>query len=1552
MLVLTGLKAQPKSGIGVSGDPIAEEVDGKVVIHNQDAFDSATNLLNGIDGTAASLTDAKAETDTFIADEEAKEEVGDTFTLTENADTGASFTGGAKNDTFVATNKTLTAGDNLDGKGGEDKLSLSITETGSDLTIASVVAAGIETIDVKNYTTSKDETINLAQFTGVQNLNVTGSTAAANNADTFFTSVGAIVDAEMSDGGGNLSITYKDAAVAGTSDEMTLTLGGQTDGTFSVGAATAGGIETLNVVSGSSANTVNITDASGGADVMTSVVVTGDQDLETTIDADALTSVDASAMTGMIDVTTNEANDMTITGGAGDDVVTFSGDNFDADDTVDGGAGDDTLEIASTVGAATALAGVSNVETLKMVGAKNVTLAADANVMSFDFTDAATNKLTLNSGVTSAVSVELGETGSDEVVNTADVALTVDGTAKALDAVGKITGGSTATDTLNVTADTDGDAAIDLTAHNVTNVDAINVLDGGDGDDAGDDVSITTGAYATALTIDASALDAASKDDDSDGDIDNDDASAEILTVDGSAATAALTITGGAAGDTITTGTKNDTVDGGAGNDTITSTDGNDNLSGGVGDDTFKMGANLTKDDTIDGGDGDDTITVSSISADALTNVTNVETLGLTGDGSSASLSSNLSFTAVDMSLDSHDQSLTLASGYTNDTTVDVDAGDTVVNNADVALTVNASAADLESGDSTTITGSSSATNDSMNITATGETVATNGRITNVNSITVVDGGDDASGSSARGDDITIDLASYATALTIDASALDTGTTDADSDGKTGDETDAEQLTITGTATQNLNVTGGAADDTIIGSSDGTDGDVLNGGAGDDTFTMADNLSYKDTVDGGDGDDTLTVSTDQNDINFMNVSNVETMEIDKGSSSTNNLGSYFNASGISTVKLDGSHKSTISAAGTTGNVTYIARGAQNEDITAGIGDDTFEFSGSRLTAADAIDGGDGADQVLLDNSSAAVTATVGLKDVTNVETFTVKSADGGDDSTAEAISLTFDGESEAGIDTDNSTDDTDVRYTVDMSVLTDSNDTATVDASDIGDFDYSFEITGGAGDDTLTGSAGADAIAGGAGADTIKGGVGADDLTGGAGADSFEFDEGDSTSAKTTTVTDFTAGTDNLTINLVAGGNVNAVDGGDATSTVNGLTLLSSKEGEYFFNTGDKQFVMDLDGNGLIQSSDLIINMTDETGINDDDVNMNVTIGTNNYDVTTGDGDDNVTLAGARTSTLSLGNGDNTITTTATSDLKGATISGLDNLVLKEGATLTVKGELLDGKTVSVNEAATGTTTLDIDVTSGDTVDFSNLTFTADGVEDFDDGQDVIDIDGAGGAENITGTSIADTIDGGAGNDTIKGGEGGDTINGGAGADTIKLAEDTAANDTVVLADEGTVDSISDFDEGASKDQLDIDVSAFNSNSLSDSTGTTLVAGTTAGFIDYTVGSTSSADATGLNILHVTDTTGINSIADVNTALGTNKLTLNGGGTGFTGTEGLVTAFYDADDEQMVLGYLEDADSATGGEFDGTNSTFVEIATVGMTATEYGNLDSTNFDFI
>ena len=1016
--------------------------------------------------------------------------VGSTFTLTTGADT--TFAATERNDSFVsligldglaANGTTFNAGDVLDGKGGTDSLSVSIsgTNTGAVNTTA-VTMSNIENVSVSNYQTAdaNDNTINFASVSGVSKISLTSS---ASTGDTFFTNVRAIVTAEMANGAGDLGISYSATAVAGAADAQTLNLSGQTGGEF-----TTNDVETLTIASGTAANTVKVTGQ------YTGITVTGDQNLTLTEGTtNTLTSVNAAALTGKLAFTTDDVTAIAVTGGSGNDTVTL-GSTFTAADTVDGGAGADSLSVAVTVTSAT-LAKVSNVETLVVTGGNSVTLATNVSPTTFTVSDASASTVTFSTGYTAASTVNLGVT--DSIVNSANVALTAKVTAaNAVSGAGISITGGTGTDALNITAD--GSAAFSLA--NLTKVDSILVVDGGDATaTAGKDISITTGAYATALTVDASALDA--------GVATATDTSAETLTLNGASATAALNVTGGAGGDTITGGTVDDILAGGAGDDSINgSAGGNDSISAGDGDDTIDMGAALTTNDTIDGGAGTDILSVTALTVTGLTNVTNIETLSLAGASSTASLAANLSFTTIDMdTVDDTAQILTLASGYTNATTVLMDATDKIVNSANVAMTASVTAANAISGAGISITGGSGT--DTLNIKATGAaafTLAPN--VTKVDVINVVDGGD---ATATAGKDISITTGAYATALTVDASALDAGVS-------TATDTSAETLTFTGTAaTAALNVTGGAGGDTIYG---GTVNDILNGGAGNDTLvgtaggfdsisggdgkdtidmSVAGSLTYQDTISGGAGTDTLKVANGEVDINFMNVSAVETLTITTAGTTT--LSSYAQAAGIVTINGLSTGGNTINAAGMTTGVTMVAGTSGNDVLTGGTAADTFTFSGTGLTVADTVAGGSSTDIIFLNNAAAGVSAFVDFDTVTSVESFTLGTASGADATTAETISLDV----SAAI-----TLTTAQTISLDGSVITDILDTITI-VNGNASTTTKFNITGGAGADTLAGGAGKDTISGGAGADSITAGLGADVLTGGAGNDIFVFGASD-----------------------------------------------------------------------------------------------------------------------------------------------------------------------------------------------------------------------------------------------------------------------------------------------------------------------------------------------------------------------------------------------------------------------------------------------------------
>ncbi|CAN7710110.1 hypothetical protein LJR289_005817 [Pseudoduganella sp. LjRoot289] len=1315
-----------------------------------------------------------------------------TFTLTTSADSGSAVAGTTGGDMYIATisnlaaGTTLGAGDVLSGATGNDTLSISVSgsNAGADTNTTAVTLSSIETISVSNFQTddTANTNIDLSQATGVTTLAVNASSASG---DTFFTAVRNIVAAEMGNGSGDLGVTYADSVVTGTADAQSLTLKGQTGGTFKVGAST-GGVETLNVVSSSSANTVMLSDTNA---TIKTINISGDQALTLTEGASIasnVTVIDANTATGAVKVTTSAAQDLSITGGSANDTITFSADNFTAADTINGGAGTDTLSVAGASYTAATFAKVTNVETVALTAAATITLASNISATTIDLSNAAAQTLVMAAGYTAATTAKISTL--DTITNSvANVALTVEGTDAAFQ--GSTVTGGTGADTLKITAATQGGTAVTFTAGgHVTGVETVTIVDGGDASATkGRDISLTLGNYGTALSIDGSALDAGTGVDD------------ETLTVDGTSFTKVLTLTGGAGNDTVTGGTAADIINTGAGDDSINGAQGgNDSINAGAGNDTINMNGSLTSGDTIDGGAGNDTLLVSGISASALTNVTNVETLALSGGGS-ATLTSNLSFTTVDLSSGATAETLTLSTGYTAATTVTVDAGDKVVNDANVALTVKANASELAA---TTITGGTGTDSLTVTIDAAAPTVTFDSLITGVEAITIVDRGD---ATATAGSDITLNLGSYATAVSIDGSALDV----ADS---LATDTTAEILTVNGgSATKAITITTGAGgsvlttgsgNDVLVGGSgvdsitSGTGNDSLNGGSGNDVFVLGANLTYQDTIIGGSGADTLSISSASatvNDVDFMQVSGVETVTI---SAYTNaiTLGSYASAAGVTTVSDETGGGVSVTASGMATGITINAVGG-NDTLTGGIGNDTFVFFGSNLDASDVLNGTSGVDTISLRNTTTATndvggatSATIG--DIANIDQIVVNDAATSGTGT---VSVTL----AAGYGSTAGNGQQDLTLAIDGSAL-DSGETFTVNAS-ANVAAEKVSITGGAAADTLTGGAGNDIIVGGAGADSITGGVGADVLTGGDGADTFNYAlaSSQSTNALTDTISDFVSGTDAIVINYTTSTSTNTTDftnKGTAASSAEGLSLLSgtsvaTRIGQYFYNSGTKQLVVDADGNGLIQSTDMFVTLTGSTTLAD--VNFNITAGgTQVSTITTGGGNDTITASTAA-DVIASGAGNDTVDILAAANHTVDLGAGNDTILATQ-ANLDASDSLTGGSgTDTLSIAGTGTSTL---TTDANLVGIENITFSTDSHALVLTNQtEAFNITFANGTNSVTmaAGALAHTVTGGTGADTVTYATQADftahgSLVGAAGADILAVA---AASTAFVDAD-------------------------------------------------------------------------------------------------------------------------------------------------------------------
>jgi Ca2+-binding RTX toxin-like protein len=1316
------------------------------------------------------------------------------FTLTTGLDSGAKFTGGAGADNFAGTMTfsgnaltaaaTMTAGDTLVGGKGEDKLE--ITVTGAAVTDAgetiTPVLDGIEIVHVRSFendasgstgaTTNFGQdsvTVDLSNATGVTNV----GTSSTNDveADVAFTNVGSAASMTMS-GKGDLSVGHTATVTAGAATAVTLNLNDVGTSAATPSAIATSGIEVLTIASGGGSNFLALEN-----DAYTSVTVTGDQALTIDVADAGVLAFDASAATGKItaDLSTGTTSTFTsVKGGAGaTDVITL------------GGADISVNLLAST------LDKISGFETLKIDTADNITLAADsAGISSFDLTGGTNvaNVLTLNDGYTSDTTVTI-ESTNDSVLNSANVGLTITMPAASVATGGTALTGGTGTDNLVVIHDgttTTMDATITgfetmtLATSSAAPTSVVLLTT--------DDANVAAGKSMTVTASAASAL--------------------ANVTFDASAETdGTYTYVGGAAVDTVTAGALGDTISGNGGKDVIVGGAGNDTINGGDGDDTITIGAgsdtvdggagkdkivaaaNLTAADTIDGGDGTDTLQVTAVNAAALGGVSNVENLQIMG-GATVSLASDLPFTTIDLTDGSSAESLTLAKGYTSETTIKMENGDTIVNTAaDAVINVTAFTGHFATGLGTVLTGSDKAgvTNSLTLLNASGATVDLVGTATNIDKLTINDY------AVTSGNDVGLTMTSYASAITIDSSSLDKG----------------ENLTMTGASAGAITFTGGNGTDTVVMSSAAT-GDSITTGTGTTTITAGANISYLDTIVGN-GKVTLA-ATALVDVDLQNVTGVATVNSTTGAT----LGSFSDAAGVATViALD---TGAVDGTTRTNGLTVTTFTPQTDTWTGGSGNDIFGFNSTgTAVAADTIVGGLGVNTISIANESSADAGTVGESTTATLDAISliqsVVISDGATDNAAGDVTLTI-----ANTSYDQKA------LTVDASAL-DAGEVFTFSANGVAQTDEAFTVTGGGAADIMTGGAGADSITGGAGADTIDGNTGADTLTGGSGSDTFVYVAGDSTSVKTDTITDFTTTVDQLQFtHTAAGGTVSFTDQGDATSIADGLALLGGTPGQYFFDKTNGKLAIDVDGNGLIQSTDTIVNLTGLTAFSSVDMDIVLTASDNAGTLTTGSGNDrittvigdkaNVLVGGAGNDTYLMidpgevdvfveaaSGGTDTLVTGAALDIAGykfgttaagATANGaltnFEQLVLKQGATFTADASNFSGVTINVNTDAAGVLTIAAPgPTSGtNTLNFGGITGTASTYLDVNgdsatgialDAADVLTITGGSGVDTITAAPLI------INNITAAGGIDGITL--GTGADVVIVGATIAGRDNV-----------------------------------------------------------------------------------------------------------------------------------------------------------------------
>ena len=833
---------------------------------------------------------------------------------------------------------------------------------------------------------------------------------------------------------------------------------------------------------------------SGTLDTDIATVSAGDftGDLTLTLSATATTLTSGS---GADNVTVGSSDD-SVAMGDGNDNVDISAANFASTVTIGGGDGADsiTLTDAATVIDAD-FTNVTSVETLTADAdnTQDITLGAladAAGIRTVNAADAVGNdEINVGAGFTSALTVNmaadnLANTVSTDVLASAYTgALTINAAITTTDDhAATLTGGTGTADKLNLLIDESDDAVLT----GVSGIESIVLADGNADADHTTAVTLAdvNATYTSAtdyqtLTVDATAIGAS-------GDTVNISAAAEL--------DAKVVLKGGDGANNITLSASanfGDTVTAAGGDDTITTATDNltsaDIIDGGDGDDTI-----VTSDDA------------TVVDAD-FTNVTNVEAISGTATfdldltlGALADAAGVRTVTFTDEA--STGDVVTIGAGFTSALTVQLDddaSGNTVTatNYVGAGLTVKVDSADAtDTGTSNTLTGS--AGTDVLEVSITGaNTVLAQTNMTNFETVTIVDGTADTNHAATftlANENATYTNSTTYQTITVDATAI-------------GADGDTVNITAAAETDAKVIINGGAGVNTITLSKSANFGDTIDAGAGDDVIVSALNagtayLTADDTVAGGLGDDTLQFDADvtATDAIFANVSSVETVE---GKTATVNLnltlGANADAAGIRTanfsdtgaaetitvsagfssnlaIDLDAdTNLNTVTASTYTGNLSVTALatdidGAAKTVLTGGSGTDTLTVTSTGDDIAIIMTGITNFENIVLvdDGDATADTLSVSV----------------GDANVADGATLTIDGSALT-------TDDITVDLSAEANGLNVVKGGAGVDnitgsASDLGD-----TLEGNAGDDNFT-FATANLTA----ADTVSGGDGTDEL--------------------------------------------------------------------------------------------------------------------------------------------------------------------------------------------------------------------------------------------------------------------------------------------------------------------------------------------------------------------------------------------------------------------------------------------------------------------------
>jgi hypothetical protein len=558
--------------------------------------------------------------------------------------TGADTVSGGRIDTV----QTLNSGDSISLGDGADTLTANLNA----ISVAPTLT-GIETVQL---TALGAATVDFVNTTGVTKI-----VNSASSAGLTVDNIAALAEVDITNTSSATTIIFKDAAVAGTTDSVTLNLNSVSGGIITMGGETDGdgGIETINITA---AGTNTTGDIAFGT-TATSVVVTGSGSLDINAGAEfaRFTSFDASAATGDVDVsfadrpTTSASLDLSVTTGSGNDdvslalVVDADVDNI----TVDLGAGNDRLVLDANTDTGNSIAGGEGTDTLQLDIAMTATTAAYVSgfeTLEINGGATVTQDMDLADGMNTVNIFDLSGTGNDLNIDDAADGITINANGAALASTSAATIADmttlsvdlktdTATDdmTLNLNAAAGGVTVGDFTPN--ASFETVTVNSSGTAGNEILDIStakvnmIFTGATALTVTTTGALLGVA-------------DASAMTAAFTTTTSTTAITVLGGSGNDTMTSGLLatgvTQTLNGGAGADTLTAgvivTTGNLVMNGGAGSDTLNTAAMdgaagpIVSTAVLDGGSGVDFITLDAVDTLVLANIGSTVTASADAD--------------------------------------------------------------------------------------------------------------------------------------------------------------------------------------------------------------------------------------------------------------------------------------------------------------------------------------------------------------------------------------------------------------------------------------------------------------------------------------------------------------------------------------------------------------------------------------------------------------------------------------------------------------------------------------------------------------------------------------------------------------------------------------------------------------------------------------------------------------------------------------------------------------------------------------------------------